>query len=581
MILKYLRPRDWGLMVFVFIFICLQVYLDLEIPGYMTSITTTISSGGTAEDVMNDGLKMLACAFGSLIASIVCGAIGAYIAAGISKTLRKAQFDKVEQFSMAEINRFSIASLVTRSTNDVTQVQFAIALGLQVIIKAPILAIWAISKISAKNMEWTVTTAVSVVLIIALIGIIMFFVIPKFKQIQWMNDDLNRVTKENLTGLRVVRAYNAEEYQENKFNEANDRITNTHIFITRMLAVMSPIMSTILSCLSLAIFWIGAIIINNSVGPGEIMTNYADMIVFTSYAMQVIMAFMMLIIVFMIIPRAMVAARRIEEVIDTEPSIKDGPFSGETETEGELVFSNVSFKYTDSSDYILKNVDFSVKKGETVAFIGSTGSGKTSLINLIPRFYDVSEGSITVDGVDVREYELTALRKKIGYVPQKAVMLNQTIEQNVRYGDSSEERTLEDVKKAVAIAQGTDFIEKSEEKYDRMISEGGTNLSGGQKQRVSIARAVCKRPEIYIFDDSFSALDYKTDRLLRSALKKETAGVTSLIVAQRIGTIRDADKIVVLNDGMVAGIGTHKELMETCEVYREIAYSQLSEEELQ
>ena len=578
MILRYIRRKDWFLMIFVVAFICLQVYLDLEIPGYMTSITTTIQTGGSSDAVMDDGWKMLACAFGSLVASMICGCIGAYIAANLSTTLRKAQFDNVERFSLEEIDRFSISSLITRSTNDVTQVQNAIAMGLQVIIKAPILAVWAINKIASKNMEWMVITVVAVVVIIAMIAVIMFYVVPMFRKVQWLNDDLNRVTKENISGLRVVRAYNAEKYQEDKFDEANDAVTGTQISITKALAVMSPMMTTVMSCLSLAIYWIGAIIID---GAADKIGKFSDMVVFSSYAMQVIMAFIMLIIIFMIIPRAMVAAKRIEEVIDTEPSIRDGDIDTADGAEGTVVFNNVSFRYPKSSDYILKDVSFEAKKGETVAFIGSTGSGKTSLINLIPRFYDASEGSVTVDGIDVKEYRLSSLRRKIGYVPQKAVMFNRTIADNVSYGDSEDDRTLDDVKRAVSIAQGTEFVEKNEEQYGRMVSEGGTNLSGGQKQRISIARAVCRRPEIYIFDDSFSALDYRTDRTLRTALKKETAGVTSLIVAQRIGTIMDADKIIVLDNGRVAGIGRHRDLLNDCEVYREIAYSQLSEEELQ
>lgn len=580
MILKYLKKTDWALVVVLVALICVQVYLDLEIPGYMTDITMALQREDSADVIMGFGWQMLGCAFGSLIASILCGCIGAYIAAGLSETLRKKQFDNVERFSMEEINRFSISSLITRSTNDVTQVQMAVAMGLQVIIKAPILAVWAISKIAGTSMEWSLSTAIAVIAIIVTIGAIMFFVVPRFKKIQWMNDDLNRVTKENITGLRVVRAYNAEDYQEEKFDKANNDVTSTHIFITRALALMSPIMTTILSVLSLAIYWIGAYIIDRTGDFTEKGVQFANMIVFSSYAMQVIMAFIMVIIIFMIVPRAAVAAKRIEEVIDTEPSIMDGPVES-TASEGEIVFDNVSFRYPDSADYTLKDISFSVRKGEVVAFIGSTGSGKSTLVNLIPRFYDITDGSLKVDGVEVRDFKLDALHKKIGYVPQKAVMFNQTIEDNVKYGDTSDERTLDDVRKAVSIAQGTEFVEKNEEQYQRMVSEGGQNLSGGQKQRVSIARAVCRRPEIYIFDDSFSALDYKTDRELRAALRKETAGVTSLIVAQRIGTIRDADKIVVLDEGRIAGIGTHRELMESCEVYREIAYSQLSEEELQ
>ncbi len=579
MIIKYFRKKDWGLAVFVLAFVCAQVYLDLEIPGYMTSITQTITTGGSVDSVIADGSKMLACAFGSLFASIICGFIAAYIAASLSATLRKKQFDNVENFSLEEINRFSISSLVTRSTNDVTQVQMAVAMGMQVIVKAPILAVWAIGKIAGKNTEWTVITAAAVLAVVICIGCIMIFVVPKFKKIQWLNDDLNRIINENLSGLRVVRAYNAEKYQEDKFDGANTEITDTNVTITRSLAFMSPVMSAVMSFLSLAIYWVGAHIIDRTEAAGK-LTEFSNMIVFSSYSVQVIMAFIMLIIIFMILPRAAVAARRIEEVIDTEPTIRDGDSENKPNTEGEISFENVSFGYPGSGDYILRNISFTAKRGETVAFIGSTGSGKTTLINLIPRFYDVSEGSVKVDGIDVKDYTLTDLRRKIGYVPQKAVMFNQSIEENVKYGDTHDERTEDDVKLAVSIAQGSEFVEKGEGGYGRMISEGGTNLSGGQKQRIAIARAVCRKPEIYIFDDSFSALDYRTDRKLRDALRNETADATKLIVAQRIGTIMDADRIVVLDEGKVAGIGTHDELMKTCGVYRDIAYSQLSEEEL-
>ncbi len=579
MIFRYLRKKDWGLIGFIVAFVCVQVYLDLEIPGYMTSITETISTGGSVDSVISDGWKMLACAFGSLFASVICGFIAAYIAASLSATLRKKQFDNVENFSLEEINRFSIPSLITRSTNDVTQIQMAVAMGLQVVIKAPILAIWAISKILGKNLEWSIVTAIAVVVLIVCIGCVMLFVVPRFKRIQWLSDDLNRVTKENLNGLRVVHAYNAESYQEKKFDVANDDITNTHVTITRALAVMSPLMSTVMSFLSLAIYWLGAYIIDRSEGMGK-FTEFSNMIVFSSYAMQVIMAFLMLVIIFMIVPRAMVAAKRIQEVIDTEPSITDGASVNTSGEKGTISFKDVSFKYPGSGDYILKDISFDARKGQTVAFIGATGSGKTTLVNLIPRFYDVSEGKVLVDGMDVRDYKLKDLRDRIGYVPQKAVMFNQTISDNVKYGDISDDRTDDDVMRAVSIAQGKDFVEKGEGGYQRMVSEGGANLSGGQKQRIAIARAVCRDPEIYIFDDSFSALDYRTDRQLRDALKRETKDATTLIVAQRIGTIIDADDIIVLDEGKVVGQGTHDQLMQSCDVYREIAYSQLSEEEL-
>ena len=581
MILKYVSKKEWSLVAVCFVLICLQVYLELEIPGYMSQITTLLTTGGTVAQVMDEGWPMIACAFGSLLAAIVVGAVAAYVAASLSKRIRKMQFDNVETFSMEEIGRFSLASLITRSTNDVTQVQMAFAMGMQILIKAPVMAIWAIVKISDKDMSWTVATAVAVAVMMVTIGIIMVLVVPRFKMIQKLTDNLNQITGEGLSGVRVVRAYNAESYQEEKFEKANEGLTSTNLFVNRSLAVLFPMMTAIMSLLSLSIYMIGAILISAAAGVGERLTLFSDMIVFSSYAMQVVMAFMMMVFIFMILPRATVAARRIEEVINTEPSITDGTkTSSPADREGEIEFRNVSFKYPGAAESVLEDISFKAKKGETIAFIGSTGSGKSTLINLVMRFYDVTGGQVLVDGEDVRDYKLNALRRKIGYIPQKATIFSGTVYGNVNYGDTSEERTMEDVKKAVGIAQGTDFVEKMDGGYEGRIAEGGTNLSGGQKQRLSIARAICRKPEFYIFDDSFSALDYKTDRSLRDALKKETAGVTSLIVAQRIGTIMDADTIVVLDEGRIAGIGTHDDLLESSEVYREIAYSQLSEEEL-
>ena len=580
MILKYLRKIDIALILFSIALVAFQTYLDLEIPGYMRNITDTLVSGGTVEDVLGEGWKMMACALGSLLTAIIVGYIAAYIASSLSRTVRKKEFDRVQQFSVEEINKFSISSLITRSTNDVTQVQMAFAMGMQVLIKAPMMAIWAMTKIADKNMEWTAATGCAVFALLMVIGVTMGFTIPRFRKIQWINDQVNDLTKENLTGLRVVHAYNAEQYQEDKFKGANKDLTDTHLAITRALAFMGPMMSAIMGMLSLAIYWLGALIVNGGDTPQARIDSFTDMIVFSSYAMQIVMAFLMLVIVFMIVPRAMVAARRIEEVIDTEPSITDGTVTESEGQEGEISFRNVGFRYPDASDYVLKDISFEVKKGETVAFIGSTGSGKSTVINLIPRFFDVTEGSVEVDGIDVRDYTLEALHKKIGYVPQKATIFNGTVSSNVNYGDSSDERTEEDVKKAVAIAQGTDFVERMSGQYEGSISENGRNLSGGQKQRISIARAVCRRPEIYIFDDSFSALDYKTDRILRHALRTETAGITTLIVAQRIGTIMDADRIIVLDEGRIVGMGKHDELLKNCPVYLDIARSQLSEEEL-
>lgn len=581
MILRYISKKEWSLVAVCFVLICLQVYLELEIPGYMSEITTLLNTGGTVAQVMDEGWPMIACAFGSLLAAVVVGAVATYIAASVAKRLRKMQFDSVGTFSKEEIGRFSPASLITRSTNDITQVQMAFAMGMQVLIRAPVMAVWAIIKISDKDMSWTSATAVAVMVMMTTIGILMVLVVPRFRIIQRLTDNVNRVTGEGLSGARVIRAYNAEEYQEGKFEQANDDLTSTNLFVNRSMAVLFPVMTAIMSLLSLSIYIIGAILISAAAGIGERLALFSDMIVFSSYAMQVVMAFMMMVIVFMILPRAIVAARRIEEVIDTEPSIKDGTkTSSPAGREGEIEFRNVSFRYPGAAESVLEDLNFKVDKGETIAFIGPTGCGKSTLVNLVMRFYDVTGGQVLVDGEDVRDYKLSTLRGKIGYVPQKATLFSGTVSGNVNYGDTSGERTPEDVRKAVAIAQGTDFVERMEDGYEGRIAESGTNLSGGQKQRLSIARAVCRRPEFYIFDDSFSALDYKTDRLLREALGKETAGVTNLIVTQRIGTIMDADTIVVLDEGRIAGIGTHGDLMKSNEVYREIAYSQLSEEEL-
>ena len=486
---------------------------------------------------------------------------------------------------MNEINKFSIPSLITRSTNDITQIQMIIAMGLQVIIKAPITAVWAITKISSKSWQWTTATAVGVVALLLIVGIVFTLALPKFKMIQILTDNLNRVSRENLTGIRVVRAYNADEYQENKFQEANNAITKTNLFTGRTMGVLMPSIQIIMSGLTLAIYWIGAYLINNASGMDRVSV-FSDMIVFSSYAIQVVMAFMMLVIVFIMLPRAQVAANRVNEVLETPLTIKNGTrTSDEKDHVGEIEFRNVNFKYPDadsSTDYVLENINFKANKGETIAFIGSTGSGKSTLINLIPRFYDVTSGEVLVNGVNVKEYDKNYLTNKIGYVSQKATMFSGTVESNVSYGDNGKQRQgIEAVKRAVEIAQGKDFVEKLDKQYESKVSQGGTNLSGGQKQRLSIARAIHRDPEIYIFDDSFSALDYRTDKVLRSALNKETNGITKLIVAQRIGTIKEADKIVVLDEGKIVGIGKHKELLKTCEVYKEIAYSQLSKEELE
>jgi len=581
MIFNYLRKQDWALLAVCIVLVYVQVWLEIEIPGYMNSITTIMTTGGTGQQVMDEGVWMLACALGSLAAAVVVGLISAYIGTNVGKSMRKGQFEKVQRYSDAEINRFSIYSLITRSTNDVTQVQMMVIMGMMVMIRAPIMAVLALMKISTKNVGWLEVTVVAILAIVACIGVILWFTYPRFKKIQWMNDDVNRITKEGLSGIRVIHAYNAESYQEKRFEEANKNLTDTHLSVTRAMAFMMPTMTTIMSVLSLAIYWMGAIIISGTADFAERITQFSDMVVFSSYAMQIIAAFMMMIVIFMVLPRSMVAARRIDEVVSVEPTINDGDVTDSPEQDaGKISFRNVSFRYPGASLDSLTDISFDVNKGETLAIIGSTGSGKTTLVKLLPRFYDVTEGQVLIDGIDVKEYKLDALHRKIGYVPQRAVMFSGTIAENVNYGDTEDDRTDEDIRKAVAIAQGTEFVERAEGQYEAPVAEGGTNLSGGQKQRISIARAVCKRPEFYIFDDSFSALDYKTDRKLRSELKKETAGVTTVIVAQRIGTIMDADRIIVLDEGRMVGMGTHRELLDNCEVYRQIARSQLSEEEL-
>jgi len=585
-ILKYLKSKDW---IFVFIsllFIVGQVWLDLKLPDYMSEITLLIQTEGSQmSEIWKTGGYMLLCAFGSLISAIVVGYFIAQIAAGLSRTLRSEIFSKVGSFSMNEINKFSTPSLITRSTNDIVQVQMILAMGLQVLIKAPIMAVWAISKISSKSIEWTMSTVVAVAVLIVIVTIVSVLALPRFKKIQTLTDNLNRVSRENLTGIRVVRAYNAEKYQEEKFEKANHELTSNHLFTSRVMGIMFPSITIIMNGLSLSIYWIGAYLINEA-GLMDKVTVFSDMIVFSSYAIQVVMSFMMLIIVFIMLPRAQVSAKRINEVLNTKLSIKNGKVKERNSTKtGEIEFRNVSFKYPDASEdseYVLENISFTAKKGETVAIIGSTGSGKTSLVNLIPRFYDVTKGEVLVDGINVKDYDKNFLTNKIGYVSQKALMFSGTITSNVAYGDNGkEDKDMEAVKRAVEIAQGKEFVEKLDKTYEGEVAQGGTNFSGGQKQRLSIARAVYKNPEIYIFDDSFSALDYKTDRVLRSILNKETKDATKLIVAQRIGTIKDADKILVLEEGKIVGIGKHKDLLKTCEVYKEIAYSQLSKEELE
>ena len=582
-IFKNFTKKDWSLIIICLAFIILQVWLDLKLPAYMSKITMLVqTTGSTMDEIIESGVKMLGCALGSLASSVVVAIFAARVATNFAANLRERLFDKVQAFSMEEIGSFSTASLITRSTNDISQIQTLVVMGLQAIIKAPIMAVWAIFKIAGKSWQWTASTGVAVIVLLVIVGSCMIFALPKFKKLQQLTDDLNRVTRENLTGISVVRAYNAENYQENKFENANQELTSANLFANRVMAIMSPGIQGIMSGLTLAIYWIGAILIENAAMMDK-LNLFSDMVVFSTYAMQVVMAFMMLVMIFIMFPRASVSSKRIMEVLETVPIINDGTVTvAKPGIKGQIEFKNVSFKYPDAEDYVLQNITFTVAQGETVAFIGSTGCGKSTVINLVPRFYDVTEGEVLVDGINVKAYTQYALHNKIGYVSQKAVLFSGTIESNVAYGDNGRNNNLQnDVIDAIYTAQASDFVEASPRRYNSYVAQGGSNYSGGQKQRISIARAICRQPEIMIFDDSFSALDYKTDQKLREALKKDCCDATKLIVAQRIGTIRDADKIIVLDEGVIVGMGTHEDLMKNCQVYQQIARSQLSKEELE
>ena len=580
---RYLGKREWAMAGCALLFILGQVWLDLRLPEYMSEITVLVQTEGSAMgDILHAGGLMLLCALGSMVLAIATGFLTAVVSASLTRNLQSALYHKVLSFGSEEMGRFSTASLITRTTNDVTQVQMVLSMGLQMLVKAPVTAVLAILKIQEKGSpQWTLLTAAAVILLLVVLGLQMVYVLPKFKKVQKLTDNLNRIMRENLTGLRVVRAYNAENYQEGKFTGANDALTNNNLKAGRATSLMSPFMSLVMNGVSLGIYWIGAYIIE-AAGMGDKLTIFSNMVVFSSYAMQVIMSFLMLSIIFVMYPRAQVSAQRIREVLDTAPTMRDGTETRGDGTEGEVVFDHVSFRYPGGDGYVLEDISFTAHKGETVAFIGATGSGKSSLVNLIPRLYDVSEGSVKVDGVDVRDYDLEALRNKLGYVSQKAVLFAGDIRGNITLGENGKgPQDGETVDKALSIAQASEFVGNLLDGVNAPVAQGGANFSGGQKQRLSIARAVARKPEIYIFDDSFSALDYKTDRVLRERLKTETAGVTTLIVAQRIGTIMDADRIVVLDDGKAVGIGRHKELLKTCPVYQEIAASQLSKEELE
>jgi ATP-binding cassette subfamily B protein len=582
-LLKNLGKKEWLLSIICFILIVGQVWLELKMPDYMSEITVLVQTEGSQmSDIIENGVYMLLCAFGSLFSAIIVGYLVSNISATFSMNVRDKLFDKVEKLAMNEIKKFSTSSLITRTTNDITQIQMVVSMGLQLMIKAPITAIWAITKILNKSWQWSAITALGIVILIAVIVAIMIIVMPRFKKVQKLIDKINGITRENLTGIRVVRAFNAEKYQEEKFEETNENLTKQQLFNQKAFSILSPIMYLVMYFLSLGIYFIGAYLIRDA-GMADKIGLFGDMIVFSSYAMQVIMAFLMLAMIFMMIPRAQVSAERINEVLDTDITIKDGKMTEDkTSEKGTIEFKNVSFKYPDGDENVLNNISFKANKGETIAFIGATGSGKSTLINLIPRFYDVTNGEVLVDGINVKEYSQELLHNKIGYVSQKAVIFNDTVSNNIAYGDNGKGKIEEEkIIKAIEVAQGKEFVEKMEDGYNTQMAQGGTNVSGGQKQRLSIARAIARDPEIYIFDDSFSALDYKTDSVLRKELKNYTGDRTTLIVAQRIGTIMNADKIIVLDDGKCVGQGTHKELLKNCEVYKQIALSQLSQKELE
>ncbi|HIU06249.1 MAG TPA: ABC transporter ATP-binding protein [Candidatus Onthoplasma faecigallinarum] len=579
LIAKQMNKVQWISMIFVLILIVMQVWLELTIPDYMSEITVLVQTEGSLiSDILVVGAKMLLCAIVSAVLAGVVGFIIARISASAAQKIRSELFNKVQEFSSNEIKSFSTASLITRSTNDITQIQNFVVMGLSALIRAPIMAVWAIIKISGKSYQWSIATAVAVAVLVIAVVIITSVVIPKFRKMQTLTDNLNRITRENLTGLRVVRAYNAEDYQNQKFEKANDELTSTNLTANRVLSTMSPLMSAIMSFLPLSIYWIGAYLIN-AANAVDKLTIFSDMVVFSSYAIQIVMSFVLLVVVFIMLPRASVSARRINEVLNTASSIQDGDGAVvNDDNKGKVEFKNVSFKYQDADEYVLKDINFKCNKGEVVAFIGSTGSGKSTLINLIPRFYDATEGEVLVDDINVKDYKLKDLRDRIGYASQRAVLFTGSVLSNVAFGD--EKPTQEAVEHALDVSQSSDFVSKMEFGLNSQISQGGKNVSGGQKQRLSIARALAKNPEILIFDDSFSALDYKTDKALRSSLNQEKKGTTILIVAQRIGTIKDADKIIVLDQGEIVGMGKHEELLKKCDIYKEIALSQLSEEEL-
>jgi len=581
-LLKNFKKIDFLYLLIITALIFFQVYLDLKLPDYMSSITVLVKTEGSKmSDILSEGGKMLLCAGGSLLSAIVVSYFTSLVSARYSRNLREKLFKNVESFGMEQMKQFSTGSLITRTTNDITNVQMFISMGMQMLIKAPITAVWAIMKILNKNLTWSIMTGGFVIALLVIIAILMSLVLPKFKIIQKLVDKVNSLMREELTGIRVVRAFNAEKYQEDKFEKINDELTNTNLYTQTRMSIMSPVMYLIMNLLTLEIYFLGAGLIENA-ALGSKIGLFSDMVVFSSYAMQVIMSFLMLAVIFIMYPRASISMDRIEEVINTKSKITDGKFLGTTKKKGEIEFKKVSFKYPDADEYVLKDISFKAKKGETIAFIGSTGSGKSTLLNLIPRFYDVTEGEVLVDGVDVKDYKLSSLHNKLGYVSQKAMMFGTSIENNISYGDNGKGKiTNKKIKDALNVSESEEFVSKLKGEESFVLAEGATNVSGGQKQRLSIARAIARDPEIYLFDDTFSALDYKTDAKLRNNLKKYTKDATILIVAQRIGTIMNADKIIVLDDGKVVGMGRHKDLLKNCPVYKEIAYSQLGKEELE
>ena len=584
-ILKHLRWKEWLLVAACVVLIVGQVQLDLALPDYMSEITRLVQTEGSQmSDILLAGGKMLLCALGSMLLTVCTTFFTAQIASRFSARLRGEMYRKVVGFSNEEINRFSTASLITRTTNDISQLQMFFSFGMQSLIKAPIMAFIAVGKISTKSWEWSLLTGGVIAFVCVLLVFIMLYAVPRMKKMQALTDNLNRITRENLTGLQVVRSYNAENYQEGKFAKANEEMTRNSQQANIAMSVMNPGMNLAMNGLTLGIYWIGAALISAIAvtSPAAMMERiglFSDMVVFMQYAMQVIMAFLMLVMIFVMLPRVTVSAGRVNEVLDTKARIVDGKETqGKPGMKGEIEFRDVSFRYPDADGDTIHHISFTAHHGQTVALIGATGCGKSSIINLIPRLYDATSGQVLVDGVDVRDYTQDALRSKIGFVPQKAFLFSGTVSSNVGYGEDNASDAA--IRKAVAVAQAAEFVESPEVGYSGTVAQGGSNFSGGQKQRLSIARAVARDPEILVFDDSFSALDYKTDHALRQALREQTSGTTNIIVAQRIGTIRDADCILVIEDGAIVGKGTHRELMESCKVYQEIAYSQLSKEEL-